>query len=200
MIISDIEKIEGRHFPARRHTQPLAGGGTPIPTETFSVGHVTIEPNGGQVPWHNQEMEEIYVVVEGSGEMCLGEERQTVTAGQAIFIPPGTYHQLSNLGNERLVMNVRLWGGPRCASPARNGWDFAQGGCRCSGSTRRRPSTVHGSAWLEEVGGRRSAEDTFFFFLWFLSDFRLLDAPLRLGHRSSRTTFPCVLWFQASWR
>ena len=112
MIISDIKQIEGRHFPARRHTQPLAGGGTPVPTETFSVGHVTIEPNGGQVPWHNQDMEENYVIIEGSGEMCLGEERQTVTAGQAIYIPPGTYHQLSNLGEERLVMMYVCAAGP----------------------------------------------------------------------------------------
>ena len=112
MIISDIVHIEGRRFPARRLTQPLAGGGTPIPTETFSVGYVTIEPNGGQVPWHNQEMEEIYVVIEGSGEMCLGEERQTVKAGQAIFIPPGTYHQLSNLSEERLVMMYVCGAGP----------------------------------------------------------------------------------------
>lgn len=104
MNISDIHEIKGRLFPARRRTRPLAGGGTPIPTETFSVGYVTIEPNGGQVPWHNQDMEEIYIVIEGSGEMCLGEERQTVQAGQAIFIPPGTYHQLTNLGTERLVM------------------------------------------------------------------------------------------------
>ena len=104
MIISDINDIVGRHFPARRHTQPLAGGEATIPTKTFSVGYVTIEPNGGQVPWHNQDIEEVYFVIEGSGEMCLGEERQTVSAGQAIFIPPGTYHQLSNLSDERLVM------------------------------------------------------------------------------------------------
>jgi mannose-6-phosphate isomerase-like protein (cupin superfamily) len=104
VIISDIHEIEGRLFPARRRTRPLAGDGTTIPTETFSVGYVTIEPDGGQVPWHNQDMEEIYVVIEGSGEMCLGEERQTVKAGQAIFIPPGTYHQLTNLGDEKLIM------------------------------------------------------------------------------------------------
>ena len=41
-----------------------------------------------------------------------GEERQTVTAGQAIYIPPGTYHQLSNLGEERLVMMYVCAAGP----------------------------------------------------------------------------------------
>ena len=89
MIISDLREIEGRQFPARRRTQPFAGAGTPIPTEKFSVGFVTFEPNGGQVPWHNQAQEEIYFVIEGKGEMCLGTERQTLKAGQAVYIPPG---------------------------------------------------------------------------------------------------------------
>ena len=48
---------------------------SPIQATNFSMGHVTLEPNGGQVPWHNQEQEEIYFIVEGTGEMCLGEER-----------------------------------------------------------------------------------------------------------------------------
>jgi len=29
------------------------------------MGYVTLEPDGGQVPWHNQEQEEIYFVLEG---------------------------------------------------------------------------------------------------------------------------------------
>ena len=61
------------------------------------MGFVVLEPNGGQVPWHNQEQEEIYYVVEGTGEMCLGEERQIVTSGQAAFIPPTVFHQLTNI-------------------------------------------------------------------------------------------------------
>jgi hypothetical protein len=36
--------------------------------------------------------------------MCLGDERQTVTAGQAVEIPPGVFHQLTNTGDAPLVM------------------------------------------------------------------------------------------------
>ena len=68
------------------------------------MGNVTLDPNGGQVPWHNQEQEEIYFIVEGSGEMCLCDERQTVTTGQAVFIPPGVFHQLTNIGTTPLRM------------------------------------------------------------------------------------------------
>ena len=104
MIIADLNKIDGRTYPARRRTQNLVGGMSPIQAKNFCMGNVTLEPDGGQVPWHNQEQEEIYFVVEGTGEMCLGAERHTVTAGQAVFIPPGAFHQLTNIGKEPLRM------------------------------------------------------------------------------------------------
>ena len=104
MIIADLSQIEGRTYPARRRTQNLVGGASPVQAESFSMGFVTLEPQGGQVPWHNQEQEEIYFIVEGVGEMCLGSERQTVETGQAIFIPPGVFHQLSNIGDSPLKM------------------------------------------------------------------------------------------------
>ena len=104
MIIADINGIEGRSYTARRRTRNLVGGASPIQCLNFSLGHVELEPNGGQVPWHNQDQEEIYFIVEGSGEMCLGNERRAVEAGQAVFIPPGMYHQLTNTGDDPMVM------------------------------------------------------------------------------------------------
>src|SRR6059058_4029585 len=98
MIIADLTKISGRRYPARRLTQNVVGGMSPIQASNFSLGHVTLDPEGGQVPWHNQEQEEIYFVVEGTGEMCLGEERTTVSTGQAAYIPPTVFHQLTNTG------------------------------------------------------------------------------------------------------
>jgi mannose-6-phosphate isomerase-like protein (cupin superfamily) len=104
MTIADLAQIPGRTYPARRRTQNLVGGASPIQAATFSLGHVTLEPNGGQVPWHNQEQEEIYFVVEGSGEMCLGGEKSTLSSGQAVYIPPRVFHQLTNTGAGPLRM------------------------------------------------------------------------------------------------
>ena len=104
MIIADLSQIAGRTYPARRRTQNLVGGISPIQASNFSMGNVTLEPNGGQVPWHNQEQEEIYFIVEGTGEMCLGEERATLSTGQAVFIPPRVFHQLTNIGATPLRM------------------------------------------------------------------------------------------------
>jgi mannose-6-phosphate isomerase-like protein (cupin superfamily) len=104
MIISDLKEIPGRTYPARRRTQNLSGGAAPIQAAQFSLGYVTLESEGGQVPWHNQKQEEVYFVVKGKGEMCLGEERRELSTGQAVYIPSGVYHQLTNIGKEPLIM------------------------------------------------------------------------------------------------
>ena len=43
--------------------------------------------------------------------MCLGDECQTLTAGQAVYIPSGVYHQLTNMGDQPARMLY-------CYSPA----------------------------------------------------------------------------------
>ena len=100
MNIARLSEIAGRTYPARRRTQNLVGGVSPIQTPAFAMGYVTLEPRGGQVPWHNQEQDEVYFLVEGTAEMCLGEERQTLRTGEAVYIPSGVFHQLTNVGEE----------------------------------------------------------------------------------------------------
>ena len=98
MITLDLASVQGRRYPAGRVTKNVVGGTSPIQAETFSMGMVVLDPNGGQVPWHNQDQEEVYLVLEGVGEMCLGEERATLSAGQAVAIPPRVFHQVTNTG------------------------------------------------------------------------------------------------------
>ncbi len=104
MIIADLAGIEGRTYPARRRTQNLVGGMSPVQAEHFAMGHVTLEGHGGQVPWHNQEQEEVYYIIEGTAEMCLGEERRTLSTGQAVYIPSGVFHQITNTGDTPMRM------------------------------------------------------------------------------------------------
>ena len=104
MIIVDLAAIAGRSYPAGRRTQNLVGGASTIQAAAFSLGQVTLEPNGGQVPWHNQEQEEIYFIVRGAGEMCLGEERMAIHTGQVVYIPPRVFHQLTNTSAEPMRM------------------------------------------------------------------------------------------------
>jgi len=44
------------------------------------------------------------MILEGVGEMCLGTECRSVRAGQTVYIPSGEYHQLTNVGDDPLVM------------------------------------------------------------------------------------------------
>ena len=104
MLVVDIAENAGRRFPAGRLTKNIVGGASAIQTESFCLGYVTLDPRGGQVPWHNQEQAETYFILEGRGEMCLGEERRLLTSGQAVFIPPGVFHQLTNVGDTPLIM------------------------------------------------------------------------------------------------
>lgn len=104
MIIADLSEIQGRRYPARRRTQNIVGGASPIVAGNFAMGFVTLDPDGGQVPWHNQQQEEVYFVLEGEAEMCLGAEKRIIHTGQAVYIPSGVFHQITNIGSTPMKM------------------------------------------------------------------------------------------------
>lgn len=104
MKIADLRSIIGRVYPARRRTQNIAGGESPIQAEAFSLGYVTLEPRGGQVPWHNHSQEEVYYIIRGKGQFCLGEEVTELKDKQAVYVPSGLFHQLTNIGDEPMEM------------------------------------------------------------------------------------------------
>lgn len=49
-------------------------------------------------PHHHVETEEIYYILGGEGLMRVGEETRPVGPGDAIAIPPGASHQITNTG------------------------------------------------------------------------------------------------------
>lgn len=56
-------------------------------------------PTGASTTGHRHPVtEEIYYILEGSGRMRVGEEVREVGAGDAIAIPPGQFHQITNTG------------------------------------------------------------------------------------------------------
>jgi mannose-6-phosphate isomerase-like protein (cupin superfamily) len=105
MTIADLATLTGNTFPARRMGRGLVGQGPqPIQAKGFTMGYSILEPRGGQVPWHNQTQEEVYFIYQGKGEICVGEERRDIVAGQAVYLPPGVFHQLTNTGDEPMHM------------------------------------------------------------------------------------------------
>jgi mannose-6-phosphate isomerase-like protein (cupin superfamily) len=47
---------------------------------------------------HHPKTEEIYFILEGQGEMLMGDETHPVGPGDAIAIPPGSEHAIKNTG------------------------------------------------------------------------------------------------------
>ena len=99
MVVADLNRMDGRRFPAGRQSKNVVGGASPIQAQNFCLGYVTLDAHGGQVPWHSHEQEEVYFLIEGIAEMCLGEEKGLMSTGQAVYIPSGIFHQLTNIGS-----------------------------------------------------------------------------------------------------
>lgn len=53
---------------------------------------------GKEIEAHVDPMEEIYFIMNGEGEMTVGDESRHVVPGDAIWIPAGSSHSLLNTG------------------------------------------------------------------------------------------------------
>jgi quercetin dioxygenase-like cupin family protein len=64
-------------------------------------------PPGERLSGHSDPMEEIYVIQTGRGRIQVGREVQEVGPGDAILIPIGHYHELTNSSSsEELTLLV----------------------------------------------------------------------------------------------
>ena len=59
-----------------------------------SLAEAELEPGQAAERHYHARSEELYVVLEGSGEMEVDGERATVRPGHAILIPPGARHKI----------------------------------------------------------------------------------------------------------
>ena len=69
-----------------------------------SLAEEILPPGCAVTPHHHREIEEIYYVVSGSGLMTVGDETREVTAGDAVYVPPGHRHTLRNTGSEAIKL------------------------------------------------------------------------------------------------
>lgn len=63
-----------------------------------SLAEARLPPGKATTPHHHPKTEEIYYILEGTGAMTIGRETRTVGPGDAIAIPPGQSHTISNPG------------------------------------------------------------------------------------------------------
>lgn len=68
-----------------------------------SLAEARLPPGASTVAHYHPRAEEIYYLLAGSGRMQIGEEFQDVGPGDAIAIPPGQVHQITNTGGQTLL-------------------------------------------------------------------------------------------------
>jgi mannose-6-phosphate isomerase-like protein (cupin superfamily) len=69
------------------------------------LAHASLVP-GKKLMGHEDSMEEIYIIQKGHGLMQVDDEVREVTSGDAIHIPIGHFHELTNTGEEELTILV----------------------------------------------------------------------------------------------
>ena len=69
------------------------------------LASATLE-RGKVIESHIDPMEEIYFIMKGEGEMTVGEETRSVVPGDAVWIPCGEPHSLTNSGDGELFILV----------------------------------------------------------------------------------------------
>jgi len=69
------------------------------------LAHAVV-PAGQKLLGHVDPMEEIYIIQKGRGLMQVDQDRREVGPGDAIHIPIGAFHELTNIGQEELAILV----------------------------------------------------------------------------------------------
>jgi mannose-6-phosphate isomerase-like protein (cupin superfamily) len=65
-----------------------------VHTEVQSLAEASLGPGQATRRHYHARSEEIYLIVEGAGELEIDGEVRSVGPGDAILIPPGAWHQL----------------------------------------------------------------------------------------------------------
>ncbi|QGJ69735.1 Acireductone dioxygenase [Planctomycetales bacterium 10988] len=67
-----------------------------------SLAEARLPPQAATEPHYHPKAEEIYYITHGQGRMQIESSLRDVQVGDAIAIPPGLKHQITNTGEETL--------------------------------------------------------------------------------------------------
>jgi mannose-6-phosphate isomerase-like protein (cupin superfamily) len=93
VIVRSIEQAEPFTTADGSTIRELLGLPT-APVRNQSLAEASLAPGQATERHYHAETEEIYYVVEGSGEMELDGDRRPVAVGDAVLIPHGARHQI----------------------------------------------------------------------------------------------------------
>ncbi len=72
------------------------------PVRNQSLAEATLPPGSSTTRHRHAKSEELYYVTQGRGRMDLDGETKEVGLGDAILIPPGSAHKITNIGTDSL--------------------------------------------------------------------------------------------------
>jgi len=97
------DHVKGREKTVLRDTYYLVERGA-SPSRRLTMGQTVIYPTGSTTGHSHDDMEEVYYVVSGEGEMVVGADRYPIKTGDALYVPPGEFHTTFQTGNIPLVV------------------------------------------------------------------------------------------------
>jgi mannose-6-phosphate isomerase-like protein (cupin superfamily) len=107
MIIRNLDHSEVKMTRYRAH----AGGIAHMILDTrhlntlMFLAHASVPP-GETLLGHVDPMEEIYIIQKGQGRMQVEDDLSDVGPGDAVHIPIGHYHELTNTGDVEMTLLV----------------------------------------------------------------------------------------------
>ncbi|KXV14486.1 cupin [Caballeronia megalochromosomata] len=91
---------------AERYAPRIARIGGMLGAKKLGYSLIVLEPGKRAFPFHHHRVnEEMFLVIEGEGEVRIGQEKHAIRAGDVIAGPPGgpdTAHQIVNTGARAL--------------------------------------------------------------------------------------------------
>lgn len=73
-------------------------------SDKVSIAQARVKPELTTEAHYLENVDEIYIIVKGKGKVKVGNlEPAIVTAGDTVFIPAGTWQQITNVGKMDLV-------------------------------------------------------------------------------------------------
>jgi len=91
----------------------------------LSVTWVECQPGSQQALHAHPAHKQVYVIVEGRGQMLAGAEACEVGRGTLVFVPPATTHAIRAVGGQRLVY-VSATSPPFEAAITGQAWEIPQ--------------------------------------------------------------------------
>lgn len=107
MIVRNLEHPEVKATRYQAHEQGIAHFllDTRHLLTLMFLAHASLAP-GKKLMGHKDPMEEIYIIQKGQGHMQVDDEVRKVISGDAVHIPIGHFHELTNTGEGELIILV----------------------------------------------------------------------------------------------